>query len=165
MTTVFESDESPMTETCSLCQGPGEFMGILGGDQCFRCRNCGIVFSHPDANPPELKAADFVRSWATEHPDSYDIGIDVAMRGLAFEDSSWHNDVSASFCRDLPNGNILRLWVANRDPELREDNTPRFAVYLYDKDMEIVNGIHGVALTCEAFSPVYDFITSYLGRN
>lgn len=39
-----ENDENPMSEPCPMCNGPGEFIGILGGAECFRCRDCGDVF-------------------------------------------------------------------------------------------------------------------------
>ena len=51
-------DDYPMTEKCPQCGGEGEFLGVLGKSECFRCRDCGIVFQthtlseKDDANEP-----------------------------------------------------------------------------------------------------------------
>ena len=40
-----EGDEAP---SCPMCSGPGVPLGKLGNRQHYRCRNCGMDFSHED---------------------------------------------------------------------------------------------------------------------
>lgn len=40
---MFECDETPMTEQCPECgsETGGDFLGVLGTVECYRCRDCG----------------------------------------------------------------------------------------------------------------------------
>lgn len=75
-----------------------------------------------------------------------------------FEDESWHNEAMPSFTKELFNGQYLRLWIDYADPSMRE--TPafqRFAVLLYDHDMELVRSL----VTTDDYMSVLEAINQF----
>ena len=60
--------------------------------------------------------------------------LDLVLDGL-MEDRSWHNSAAAHFERVMSDGKILLLWIAEEDPEEREDKlVPRYAVDLAGRE-------------------------------
>jgi rubredoxin len=71
--------ETPMNETCPICNGPGEFMGLLGEAYYFRCRDCGWQFSEELDDAPVPDADDFDLDW----DDCYDSEEEAEMAAVA----------------------------------------------------------------------------------
>jgi len=42
------NDDYPMTRECPQCHGPAIFEGMINGEECYRCRDCGLVFDTND---------------------------------------------------------------------------------------------------------------------
>ena len=67
-------------------------------------------------------------SWIDEFGAEYAVPAEITAKveSGAWVDNSWHNDVSPSFDSHETG---RRIWVEHPDPDLREWENPRYAVF------------------------------------
>lgn len=70
-----------------------------------------------------------------EHETWSQIAVPKFMQGdTEWQDTSWHNDATASAQLELKGKNIMRVWVLDDNPELREfTDMPKFMVEIDDE--------------------------------
>lgn len=74
-------------------------------------------------------------SWKSMDQTGHDQSIQDTLENLCFEDSSWGNDMCASFHSDESG---LRLWIDYKDPADRECEGRRFTLHHMNGDMEFL---------------------------
>jgi len=75
--------------------------------------------------------------YKTEFPDFV---LDVEIPA-GFTDNSWHNDAMPNWIRELPDGQMVVLWIDYADPAKREILPPsgRFILHLMDSTLTDVH--------------------------
>ena len=57
-----------------------------------------------------------------------------------FTDNSWHNDAMPNWIRELPDGQMVVLWIDYADPALRDNpNNARFVLHVMDSTLTDVD--------------------------
>jgi len=71
--------------------------------------------------------------WKQEFGAEYEVPSELCDLSR-YNDFSWHNDISPSFCLARDQEGLLRLWVEHPDPKQREHGGVRFTVYFNNDD-------------------------------
>jgi hypothetical protein len=74
--------------------------------------------------------------YKTEFPDFV---LDVEIPA-GFNDNSWHNNAMPCWYRELPDGQMVVLWIDYADPALRDNpNNARFVLHVMDSTLTDVD--------------------------
>jgi hypothetical protein len=74
--------------------------------------------------------------YKTEFPD---FKLDVPIPA-GFTDNSWHNDTMPNWIRELPDGQMILLWIDYADPAMRDHpKNARFVLHVMDSTLTDVH--------------------------
>ena len=74
--------------------------------------------------------------YKTEFPD---FKLDVPIPA-GFTDNSWHNDTMPNWIRELPDGQMILLWIDYADPVMRDHpKNARFVLHVMDSTLTDVH--------------------------